>query len=93
MFADAPWPGHGVFLGHLSLSLPSFLKPGQLLSTFNTEYMYTVHAWLDNTYTYMHSARSVLAIINDVTEIPTAIIAFQSVTDIHTTHSETILQD
>ena len=58
MFADASWLAHDVFLGHLSL--PSFSKPGQLLSTFHTEYMYTVHTWLYNTCTYMYSVYSVI---------------------------------
>ena len=43
--------------------------------------MYTICAWLDNSCTwYMYSVA--LAITNDVKEIPTVIIAFQSVTDI-----------
>ena len=81
MFADASWPAHGVFFGHLSLSVPSFSKPGQ-----------TSHG---NTARGLITRALSASDISDLTQIPTAIIAFQCVTDIHTytTRSETVLQD
>ena len=60
MFADASWPAHGVFLGHLSL--PSFSKPGQT-SHGNTERCLITRA---------RSASG----ISDVTEIRTAIMGY-----------------
>ena len=73
MFPDASWPAHGVFLGHLSLSLSAFV----------------FEAWPDMAW-QIYTARGLITRarsasgINDVMEIPTAIIAFQCVTDIHT---------
>ena len=80
MFADASWPAHGVFLGHLSL--PSFLKPGHTFHGNTARGLITPacsasginDVTIDNMY----------CIIYDVMEIHTAIIAFQCVTDTHT---------
>ena len=63
----------------ISLSLPLFSKPGK---TFHGN---TAHGLITR-------ARSASG-INDVMEIPTAIIAFQCMTDIHTMRSKTVLQD
>ena len=84
MFADASWPAHGMFLGHLSLSLCLCFR--SLVSSFRHSIPSTCTPYARGLITRAHTCtvRIALAIINEVTEIPTVIFAFQSVIDIHT---------